>query len=77
HTAKWGLPRLKKFASHNCGHPPNLTMDVWKRILQEMIFGLEYVLHEDDMEHEERLKTKDKAMRGLAFIARYYFDLWD
>jgi len=76
YAAKWAYPRLKQFAKRNDGGPSNLTSYIWKRILNEMLFGLEYVLDKDEMEHEEKLKIEKRGMRGLAFISKYYFDLW-
>jgi len=75
--AKFTLPRLKRFKEVNCGFPHNYTEETWNKVLDDMIFAINYAANHDDMD-ETLLKKKDyqRIRRGLNLFGKYFLDLW-
>ena len=82
--AKYILPRLKAFKDYHGAYPSDLTPEKWSKKLDEMIWAVDFILHEEEIMpeiNEENkkvylayLKRRDK---GLKLFGKYLMDLWD
>lgn len=53
HCAEWIVPRLKHLRKITHSYPESLgSLENWQKALDEMIFGFEFVLKEDDYSSE-------------------------
>jgi len=92
---KWVLPRLKAFRESTIGYPnvPGKcdTFEDWQAMVDEMIFGFDWAMKEDDWYHEnvfyktgkekeEALEvfnnTRDRAQKGRELFGKWMMHLW-
>lgn len=66
--AKFMAPRLRVFAEKTICHPPEITMDEWRRVVLNIAIGLEE-LEKDDPDY----KLIDKAW---TLLYDWHNDLW-
>lgn len=72
-TAKFMLPRLKRFKELNCSYPVNLTPEEWDLILDELIWYLELLSTYDEPNNEAESIRYNKAKE---LFAQYFEHLW-
>jgi len=78
------LPRLKRFKMVANGYPANLANEKeWEKILDKIIFALEWTKIDDDMSGdydkltvEEKKENWDKYTEGMKLFAEHFRDLW-
>jgi hypothetical protein len=78
--ARFVLPRLKYLRAVNCGYPGDLTQEQWDKILDKIIWSLEYC--SDDGRYYGYNPTTYKAdltrsRKGFALLGRWFDHLWD
>jgi hypothetical protein len=82
HTiAKFVLPRLIRFKDGVCGHPGNLTMEQWTKILDQMIYSMQAVVDDwsgkwDEWEKEGIQIHERKINKGITLFGKYFRHLW-
>jgi len=81
YLAKKILKPLKAFKKmERSGYPSDLTEKKWEKVLDDMIYGIEFII-EDDWKPEETVKQyckrHDKAQKGLELFGKYFLNLWD
>ncbi len=79
--AKFVLPRLKVFRNNTGGYPGVFSGDPkgqekWEAIIDQMIFGLNYVASGDCYKFLDD-KTHKKAQKGLRLFGEWFMDLWN
>lgn len=75
------LPRLKRFAELNNGHPSDLSPKQWQKMLSDMIFAFEWSLSQqffpdDTLSKKELDKGWERYDVGMQFFAKRYRELW-
>ena len=79
HTiAKFVLPRLIRFKEAKCGHPGNLTMEQWTKILDQMIWSMQAIIDEWEGESVQGLLIchEKKVNKGITLFGKYFRHLW-
>jgi hypothetical protein len=84
------LKPLKIMRKNLIGHPPELTFDEWRSILDKIIFSFEAVyMNEHDCKYHEQLTTLLKEDRqrfidyqnqideGFLLFGKHFRSLWD
>ena len=67
-------PRLKVFKELKYGHPSDLTIDKWDKILDKMIQSFE-LINNDELKKD--LKNREDIIdEGLDLFREYFFHLW-
>ena len=74
-TAKFVLPRLKRFKELTNGHPYELTWDEWLAILDKIIYALS-VAASDKGYYELSVDEGKKVQEGFELFGKYYGSLW-
>jgi len=76
--AKYTLPRLKRLREINFGVPCDVyTEKTWNKILDDMIFAINFAANHDDMDVSSLTKKDCKRInRGLNLFGKYFMDLW-
>ena len=79
--AKFALPRLKRFKEVTNGYPGDLSEELWNEMLDKMIFSLEYITKEFDLELEDasieqQRKDAEKVQEGLELFGKHFWHLW-
>lgn len=79
--AKFALPRLKRFKEVTNGYPGDLSEELWDEILDKMIFSLEYITKEFDLELTDISVTQmkedsKKVQEGLDLFGKHFWHLW-
>ena len=74
-TAKFVLPRLKKFKELTNGHPYEITWEEWVEILDKMIYAFETCSSDDDYCGCDVTDGK-KIQEGFELFGKYYVSLW-
>jgi hypothetical protein len=87
HLAEYILPRLVAFRNRGAmGHPCDFkTNEEWLAVVDDMIHGMTFVLHEElyiedeftDSSRERYRYHADRAQRGLEAFGEYFMNLWD
>lgn len=73
--ANFVIPRLKAY-KESCGLislPPDLTSEEWTNIIDDIIYGLEASVTEDEVEDRDWVRVNN----GLELFGIYFRDLWD
>ncbi len=78
HTiAKFTLPRLKRFKEVCGGYPADLTPEQWPKILDDMIYAMQTIADEWEVESATLSKIDyDRVNKGLNLFAKYFRHLW-
>jgi hypothetical protein len=66
------LPRLKRFKELNNGYPHGLTPEKWDEMLDQMIYGMEQIIENDN----ETKPIDKRALEGLELFGKYFRHLW-
>ena len=83
--SKFILPRLIRFKEVNNGYPPDLTVEKWNEILDQMIFAFHWNINYDgnfdnnefeNLSEEEEKLNWSKFETGMKFFAEYFRHLW-
>lgn len=73
--AKLILPRLQRFQEITFGFPPDVSFEEWLDILNEMIWGFEWVIkYGKDSDHD--VANYERAQKAIELFAKWYFYLW-
>lgn len=77
-SAKWILPRLRRFKELNNSHPMDLTFEKWMEIIDKMIYAFETIIARDDPDKDINwdLDIDKKVKEGLELFGKYFLDLW-
>jgi hypothetical protein len=88
-VGKFLVPRLRRFAKLTFGYPPQLTMEQWVSIVNEIADGFEaldkidnmYSLEEYKGLSADRLRKEEKKLykkveKSLKLFKQYFFNLW-
>ena len=72
------LPIIKEFRKRKLkGHPSEFkSIKEWIKAIDEMIYGLEYLLLEDNP-IRFNLKNFNRAQKGRELLGKYFNRLWD
>lgn len=70
-TARFMIPRLKRFKEINNGFPPDLTPEKWDSIIQQMVDGFE----EELLRYDDGFDRK-KVDKGLRLFSKWFQHLW-
>ena len=71
YLVKWLLPRLKVYRNNLHAYPPDITMDEWETVLDEIIWSFEH--YDDCLDLDE---TK-RILKGKELFGKYWAMLWD
>lgn len=78
------LPPLKYLRKNQHGHPGNLTVKEWDKILDKIIWSLDYLGYSRDYKTMQKRNWKKKIkeesiklQEGLELFGKYYQSLWD
>jgi hypothetical protein len=82
HLAQIILPHMKHFRAWNLhGYPADFdTAEAWYAAVDEMIWGLEWMLDDDAGMFGYRdtwQEDSERAQRGLELFGKYFMALWD
>lgn len=72
------LPLLKRFKERAAGHPWQITMEEWNKILDQMIWSMQMVVEEKDC-IGSTTKVKNfyrKLQKGFELFGKYFQSLW-
>lgn len=75
HLAPLILPRLKRFRKIVYSHPPDMTMEQWKGLLDHMIFSFQFVVDYRDDDIEDHF-LRDEVEEGFQLFGTYFRHLW-
>lgn len=70
--ASYALPLLKEFRKNLNSHPDGIDEEAWDEAVDEMIFGLEYVVRDEGSPADAA-----RADRGLELFGKHFQSLWD
>ncbi len=71
--AQWVLPRLRAYKEANCGHPSDLTEELWNVELVKMIRAFEIIADDCTAFGEENERIINE---GLDSFRRWFRGLW-
>lgn len=73
--AQYVAPRLRRFKELNNGYPGDLTAEEWDDMLDDMIYAMEAVANEDDLDEQKNIDYK-RMQRGLDLFGERFRGLW-
>lgn len=59
------------------GHEFERQIEVWDWMMDEMIWAMDQVVNDDDIEHIADTEYHDRVSNGLKLFGKYYKSLWD
>lgn len=71
--AKFVLPRLKRFREIDFGHPSNTSEEAWYKILDKMIYAMEFNARDGIITNR---KEDKKIQEGNELFGEYFNSLW-
>lgn len=75
HTAKFILPRLKKFRELNNGYPQGYTEESWNDVLDEMIWAMGEIAAGKQYIYDQEFNY-DRLKAALEVFGKHFLDLW-
>jgi hypothetical protein len=77
--AKFALPRLKRLKEIQHGHPSDFTEQDWDKALDEMIWAMEYITKQWDLDlsMEQWQDNEKRCSAGCILFGMYFRALWD
>lgn len=73
-------PLLKKFKQRQCGHPPDISLEEWHKILDKMIWAMRIMADEEDYCTSGNIKEVRRFYKrlneGFCLFGKHFRDLW-